>query len=61
MAGTPPVVPTEQLGNNSFFVPTRGVDYRTLPIGGPHPMVPVAVAGDVAFYRVTQERNTMEG
>jgi hypothetical protein len=33
---------------------------RMLPIGGPHPMVPVAVAGDAAFYRVAQETTVVE-
>jgi hypothetical protein len=56
MGDTPPVVQTEELGNNSkrlhvsFSVPARVVDYRYLPIRGPHPMVAIAVTGDVVFY-----------
>jgi hypothetical protein len=26
--------------------------------GMPHPMVPIAIAGDAAFYRITQERGS---
>jgi hypothetical protein len=56
----------EEIGNNSkrlhisFVVHARGVDYQYLQIGVPHPMVPIAVAGDAAFYRITQERTAME-
>jgi hypothetical protein len=59
-------VQTEELGNNStrlhifFSVLARGVDYQFLPIGGPHPMVPVVVAGDATFYWVTKERTSVE-
>jgi hypothetical protein len=59
-------VQAEQLGNSFtrlhifFFVPAQVVDYRTLPIGGPHPMMLVAVAGDATFHRITQERTTVE-
>jgi hypothetical protein len=56
MGGTPPVVQMKQLEHNStrlhisFSVLARGVDYRTLPIGVSHPMVPIAVVGDTRFY-----------
>ena len=60
MSGTEPVVQTEQVGNMSrlhisFSIAARGVDYRTLPVGMPHPMVPVAV-----FIRLSQERTVVE-
>jgi hypothetical protein len=66
MGGTPPVVQTDELVNNSkrlhisFSLPTRGVDYQYLPIGVPHPMLLVAVVGDAAFYKITQERIAVE-
>ena len=65
MSGTEPVVQTEQVGNMrrlhiSFSIAARGVDYRTLPVGMPHLMVPVAVVGDAAFIRLTQERTAVE-
>ena len=61
MGGTPPVVQAEQVGNQtrlhiSFSVPARGVDYQTLP----HPMVPVVVVGDPAFYEITRDRTAVE-
>jgi hypothetical protein len=65
MAGTPPIVQVEQLAGNStrlhifFSVPTRSVDYWTSLIGGPHPMVPIAVAGDASFYIGLSERGLL--
>lgn len=65
MAGILPVVQAEQVGNFSrlhisFSVPARGVDFRTWPMRVPHPMVPIAVVGDPAFYQITRARTAVE-
>ena len=65
MFGTDFVVQTEVVGNYprlhiSFQVRARGLDYLSMPVGTPHPMVPIAAMGSPSPTRLTRERTVVE-
>jgi hypothetical protein len=66
MSGTPPRVQTEHVDDNmarvhiSFTVLARNVYYGQLPVGVPHPMVPIAIVGSTSPIRLTRERTDVE-